>query len=220
VNYMPTGLGRSDAESALVAAYASGALGREMHALVAGHLEMSDRNRALALGLEEMLGREIEQVAEAPAIRSRDARLQAIFATERAAPVQPRAVDSVFPPSVAALVGKPYEALSWRMVIPGVRESRVSSENGREVVLYRIKAGRKLPQHTHDGLEATLVLRGAFSDINGHYGAGDIAIADDEIDHRPIADPDEDCLCLAVTEGSLRLTGPVATLLRKITGRA
>ena len=36
-----------------------------------------------------------------------------------------------------------------------------------------------------------------------------IAYADDDVDHRPIADEGEDCLCFAVTEGSLRLTGPV-----------
>ena len=55
-------------------------------------------------------------------------------------------------------------------------------------------------------MELTLVLRGAFKDDSGHYCAGDIEIADDSIEHTPIADMCEDCICLAVTEAPIRFT--------------
>ncbi|WP_430512493.1 hypothetical protein [Pannonibacter phragmitetus] len=42
---------------------------------------------------------------------------------------------------------------------------------------------------------------------------GDLAFADDHVDHKPIADDDEDCICFAVTEGHLRLTGPLGRLI-------
>jgi len=70
-----------------------------------------------------------------------------------------------------------------------------------------VKAGAALPQHTHEGAEYTLLLTGGFSDETGHYRRGDVAIADPSIDHRPVADEGEDCICLAVTDAPLRLTG-------------
>ena len=79
--------------------------------------------------------------------------------------------------------------------------------------LMRIKSGTAMPTHTHEGSELTLVLAGGFSDENGHFLRGDVAEADPSVTHRPIADPGEDCLCLAVTDAPLRLTGPLGRLL-------
>ena len=70
-----------------------------------------------------------------------------------------------------------------------------------------MRAGRQVPQHTHEGSELTVVLDGAFHDETGHYGRGDLVIADSSLDHRPTADEEQDCLCLAVTDAPLRLTG-------------
>jgi putative transcriptional regulator len=70
-----------------------------------------------------------------------------------------------------------------------------------------------MPTHTHDGSELTLVLAGGFSDESGHFVRGDVAEADPSINHQPVADPGEDCLCLAVTDAPIRLTGPFGRLL-------
>ena len=79
--------------------------------------------------------------------------------------------------------------------------------------LMRIKSGTAMPTHTHEGSELTLVLAGGFSDENAHFLRGDVADADPSVTHRPMADPGEDCLCLAVTDAPLRLTGPLGRLL-------
>jgi putative transcriptional regulator len=222
LNYQPAGFGKSDAEGALLAAYAAGTLSRPMHALVAGHLELSPRNRAFAAGLEAMLAVHIDNLETKPLL-SRDRRLAEIFAVDAddACPGHAAArPNDALPSAIAAFAGGQLDSLRWRSVLPGVSESRIPCEAGFEASFYRIRAGRKLPSHTHEGLEATLVLKGAFSDINGHYRTGDIAIADDDVDHRPVADADEGCLCFAVSEGGLRLTGPVGRLLRLVSGRA
>ncbi|HYD98947.1 MAG TPA: ChrR family anti-sigma-E factor, partial [Alphaproteobacteria bacterium] len=73
--------------------------------------------------------------------------------------------------------------------------------------LLRVHAGTAMPQHTHDGEELTLVLCGAFRDETGRYARGDLAVTDSEIDHQPVAEPGEACICLAVTDAPLRLTG-------------
>jgi putative transcriptional regulator len=82
-------------------------------------------------------------------------------------------------------------------------------------VLYRIRAGKKMPQHTHEGSEYTLVIRGAFSDVTGRYGRGDVAISDEDLDHTPIAEAGEECLCFAVMDAPLRLTGPIGRFLNR-----
>ena len=84
--------------------------------------------------------------------------------------------------------------------------------------LYWIKAGRRMPAHTHDGSEYTLVLQGAFHDVAGRYERGDIAIGDDELDHCPTADASADCLCFAVTDAPLRLTGPIGRIVQRFMG--
>ena len=81
-----------------------------------------------------------------------------------------------------------------------------------------IRGGRRMPSHTHEGSEITLVLSGAFSDVTGRYARGDIAIAEADLDHRPMTDAGEDCLCFAVTDAPLHLTGPVGRLLERVFG--
>jgi putative transcriptional regulator len=77
-----------------------------------------------------------------------------------------------------------------------------------DVSLFWIGAGKKMPTPTHEGSEVTLVIQGGFTDVIGHYGVGDVAIADQDVDHRPVADDDgEDCLCFAVADAPLVLTG-------------
>jgi putative transcriptional regulator len=58
-----------------------------------------------------------------------------------------------------------------------------------------------------------LVLDGGFSDETGRYARGDLALSDDTITHRPVADPDHDCLCLVVVEGGVRFAGAFGPLL-------
>jgi putative transcriptional regulator len=56
------------------------------------------------------------------------------------------------------------------------------------------------------------VLEGGFSDILGSYERGDITINDSSVDHQPVADDDGDCICFAVTDAPLRLTGRIGRL--------
>ena len=84
---------------------------------------------------------------------------------------------------------------------------------GHRVRLLRIAPGKGAPQHSHRGLELTLVLQGSFHDETGQFGPGDIEVADPDLDHRPIADEGVPCLCLAVTTAPLRLTGPLGRLI-------
>jgi putative transcriptional regulator len=72
---------------------------------------------------------------------------------------------------------------------------------------YKIAAGKELPQHTHNGNEFTLVMSGSFSDLSGDYHPGDFILADTSTHHQPKAHDKEDCICFAVMDAPLKMTG-------------
>lgn len=204
---------------ALLAGYALGTLSVPLHALVAGHLALTPSSRAFVRALEAANGAVLEDEAPVP-VENREAKLAAIFSDPAAAEpirVEP-ARDRVIPAPIVRFLGKGLDEIRWRMLLPGVKEFKVEETERGEAVLYWIKPGRKMPSHTHEGSEYTLVLKGGFTDSLGHYRRGDIAIADQEVDHRPRADQDEDCICYAVTDAPLRLTGPVGRIVQRLFG--
>lgn len=107
----------------------------------------------------------------------------------------------------------------WLWLGPGFRMSRVRvpGEPRANLVLMRIGANRRMPDHGHTGRELTQVLAGSYSDVNGRYAAGDLAEETDESEHQPVVGPDGDCICLAAIEGHMRLSG-VARLFQPLLG--
>lgn len=108
----------------------------------------------------------------------------------------------------------------WRWIGPGVRWSRVTlpGDDNANVMLLKVTAGRKLPEHTHTGYEYTHVLKGSFSDARGRYGPGDLDEADDDVQHQPIVDKDGECICIAALEGQMKLRGFFGRLIQPLIG--
>jgi putative transcriptional regulator len=214
LNEVPTS-GDLQGLDVLLASYAAGSLSPAMYALIAGHLELSPNNRPYVAALERMASADIARAAPLP-IGGREAKLAAIF--QEAAPVARRPCDEMVPRAIRHYIGCEFADVRWRKVLPGLKEFRVSKDDEDAAGLLWIRAGRRMPLHTHEANEVTLVLKGGFCDLTGHYGRGDIALADAAIDHQPKADEGEDCLCFVVSEGKLRLTGPVGRLVERLFG--
>ena len=105
--------------------------------------------------------------------------------------------------------------LKWSFSYPGVKSSKIkAAESSSDIRLLKIQPGKSAPRHAHEGIEATLVLRGAFIDGGEVYSRGDLAIADGKVEHRPKAVGDEVCLCLAVTSGSLKFKDRFGRVLK------
>ena len=204
----------------LLAGYAAGTLPPNLHKLVAAHLHLRPESRAFVRAIEQIGGQALEAMPCAP-MPDRDRKLEAIFAAaERPIEIRQPPQCAVLPPPLCVLTGRRLDQIPWRLRLPGVREFRLPEDaDGFEATLYWIKAGKTIPSHTHEGSEVTLVLSGGFSDSTGHYERGDVAIADAEVDHHPKADEGPDCICFAVTDAPLRLTGPIARFVRRLTGR-
>ena len=59
-----------------------------------------------------------------------------------------------------------------------------------------------------------MVLQGAFQDDDGYFARGDVDIADSDLEHTPMADIHEDCICLAVSDAPLRFKGILPRIMQ------
>ncbi len=210
--------GQTGALDALLASYACGSLSRPLHTLVASHLALKSDNRTFVSTMEQLVATDMSEAIVTRAPRDRDNRLSAIFSTDDSGIHHtPEPGAAFLPVPLSRYINQSYETLAWRHVMPGLKEVQFDHAPGCEASLLWIKAGRAMPSHTHMGLEATLVLKGSFEDASGLYCRGDLAVVDSDVDHKPTAGRDEDCICFAVSEGPVKLTGPIARLFQKLT---
>lgn len=200
-------------------AYAAGGLDEASSVLVATHLALCPRCRAEAGRLDAIGGALTAELPPAPlAPGALDAALARLDAAPEPPPVPPAPVDDEtrrsVPEPLRSYLGGSLGTLPWRWRGPAMRELPVAIGDGRiRASLLRVRGGASMLAHTHEGVETTLVLRGAFRDGGADFRRGDVATATGDNDHRPVAAPGEDCLCFAVIDGPLRLTGPVGRLL-------
>ena len=122
---------------------------------------------------------------------------------------QPRSDGDVPSPLVRTL-GTSLDRVPWKRAGRGIWQHRIalSHEGSSTLRLIKVAAGLSLPEHGHSGSELTLVLRGAFRDARAHYATGDVADVDEDIEHGPIADAEQGCICLVATDGKLRFQKP------------
>lgn len=207
-----------DTIDALLARYVAGTLPVPVRVLVEAHLDLQPRSRDFVRALEAIAGDELVMAKQRP-IADRDARLAAIFASDM--PQMSRIAvetDPVMPRVLQDFIGHRIADIPWRTKMPGFREFDLGEVDGCQASMFWIKAGRKIPHHTHEGQEFTLVLDGAFTDVNGRYGRGDISVADESVNHRPIAESDRPCIGFAVTDAPLRFNGPLGQRVTDILG--
>ncbi len=203
--------------------YAAGAAPEPAALIVATHLALCPACRRQARGLEAVGGALLEALPDAsphadPAsAHGLEAVLARLDEPEPSAPVATPLDDDtrrVVPAPLRAHLGASLKDLPWRKVTRGLDELDLPlGRPGFTTRLMRIRAGAAMPRHGHGGTESVLVLDGGFSDEHGHYARGDLALSDARVLHRPVADPDGDCLCLIVVEGGLRLTGLIGRVL-------
>lgn len=100
-----------------------------------------------------------------------------------------------------------FSDLSWKNIGATLSISYLKTgDPDHEVALYHIRAGGRIPEHTHRGTEMTLILEGGFSDANGSYHKGDFLVRRADDVHAPTALQSEDCICLAVLDAPLKFT--------------
>ena len=197
----------------MLAAYASGNLPHAFAVVVASHVSMCEECRAALEAHQAVGGALIEETDAVPVSASmKDALFAQLDEPFTPAPVFKRS--GVYPgPVMEALKGR---APRWKKLGMGVRQDIISEDVNGSVRLLYIPPGQAVPDHSHNGLELTLVLQGSFSDDTGRFGVGDLEIADESLEHTPIADEGDPCICLAATDARLRFRAFMPRLLQPI----
>lgn len=195
-------------------AYASGKM-TNAHALAtAAHLSQCRHCQQQVAVLQQLGGNLLEETAPvalaADSWQKLSQRLdQNAVHTSNAMTEQPPAPHSGLPAPLHKLL--PYGLpRRWQRISTSVKQATLQTlPDGTLIALHHIRAGGRVPQHSHDGVEITLVLNGSFSDQHGLYRDGDFLALDETVEHTPIAAQNEDCLCLTVQAAPIRLTGPI-----------
>jgi len=118
--------------------------------------------------------------------------------------------DTPVPRILERLCGCSLSEIKWKTIVPGlvisaINGDRKTKKTGECLYLLRGKSGVKIPEHSHVGEEWALILQGAYESGGVKYSAGDIHISNEHDDHSPHVVEGEDCVCLVMTEGPLKM---------------
>jgi len=186
----------------LMMGYAAGALPEAFNLVVATHLSMCDSCRAAAQAYDAIGGAILETDTRVSVADDALAETLALIAQGPSVP-KPLTNSDVSAP-LAAYIGGSLRDVKWRSVGMGVRQAVLSTSKLATARLLYIPAGAAVPDHGHRGTELTLVLQGAFRDATARFAEGDVEVANEDLNHTPVAEIGEDCICLAATDAPLR----------------
>ena len=189
----PSPADRNRLIESLLAAHAVNGLSEPFAVVVASHLQMRSEAASAALPMAD--------IRRGP----------------RAAGLDP--MMALMPLALRSYVGRRLGgAVRWRTILPGLRLCPVANDAGGYASFLRCRPGKAIPAHTHEGIEAVLVLQGGFHDADGDYVRGDLAVADGTVDHRPVAYGPDECIIFVVLGAPVKLTGPFGRFLPRTFG--
>lgn len=207
-------------DDATLLALASGTIAHAHGIVAASHVALCPLcakalRKAEAIGGGLLADGEVEPVSDM-------ARAATLASLDGVAPAQrkPR-MKSELPAALDhALGGLSLDQIKWKKKAPGVALYDVPMPKGSTsaLKLLSIGPGKAMPEHGHGGEELTLVLRGSYSDHMGIFRPGDVADLDDSVEHTPVADAGETCICVVAVEAPTRFKSVWARLLQPFVG--
>ena len=147
-----------------------------------------------------------------------DAELRALLDSAKVSPLQSSDLPDVLCGAINARYGPGHltKDYPWEKLTANIARLPIMGEpDGEAVYLLNFEPGAKISSHSHRGLEMTQVLRGGFFDATGEYDVGDLQVCGPDIDHEPIGDAQEGCLCLTVRDLPSVPKGPVSKLVQQ-----
>ena len=200
----------------LLMSYAAGILPEAFNLVVATQMSMSDEARARLASFEAIGGGILEDTNKEQ--MSPTAFQDVLQKINKTKPVKkysaPTMVEGVFPEPLKKYAGDELETVKWKSIGRGVKQAILKTDNKASARLLFIPAGTAMPNHSHNGLEMTLVLKGSFHDEKDQFKRGDIEIADQDLHHKPTASDDGPCICLVASDASLKFKSIIPRLLQ------
>ncbi len=212
-------------DEATVLSFAAGVLAPAIAVAASAHIAMCPTCRERLGAAEAAGGALLDDTDQQPLSQGAlNNVLEQIEAGDRAprdaAPVAETESDDVLPKPVTKVLGSSLDDIGWKRIGRGIATHQIDlgEDEPSKLFLMKIDAGRKMPEHGHGGSELTLVLSGAYSDECGRFARGDVADLDEDVEHQPVVDAGEDCICLVAIEQPTRFKGLVPRLFQPLVG--
>jgi len=198
--------------------YVSGDLSPGLSLVMATHVDMCPHCQATVTDIEETLARKMFGSTEPLLAMNCEQMMEAIFSS-------PEPVKGFTAPleSMISLEGKRFNLPRtlaanqdrigpWSHMVGKLWRAPMRVCDDSSVNLIYMAEGATVPEHTHKGVEATLVVNGTFNDEHDSYHDGDFILLDANHRHSPQTQQ-EDCLTLAALDAPLHFTSGISRLL-------
>jgi putative transcriptional regulator len=201
----------------MLAAFAAGTLDHGQHVAIATHLVSCPQCCRFMRSMEYVGGSVLTGLPPAAMPSDTLARVEARL--NEPAPLAAADVALAVPETEIAGLPKfvrRYRFGNWKWIAPSVHVRPIVMPHASDTRVFLLKSGpgTKLLDHTHTGIELTCVLSGAFSQDGDHYGPGDFDLGDESVDHQPVVEEGQDCICLVAMQGKLRLNGLIGRIIQ------
>lgn len=204
-------------DDSMLAAFAAGTLDHGQHIAVATHLVSCPQCRTFMHSMEKVGGQVLASLPPAAMPSGALAKVEAKLNEPGrvASGIKALTVPETEIPGLPKFV-RGYQFGNWKWIAPSVhlRPIALPYASDTRVFLLRSGPGTRMLEHAHTGFEMTCVLSGAFSQAGAHFGPGDFDLGDETVDHEPIVDQGQDCICLVAMQGNLRLKGLLGRIVQ------
>ena len=199
--------------------YAIGELSPAMLMIVGSHVDMCPTCQLHLRDVEEQLCQQAFGQRQAPLPQlDEDAMLAAIFQSSAKAVASPSPAQDYL-----SLEGKRFKLPAtlarngdrigpWSKMLGKMWRAPIDIGSGETLNFIYMDQGAQVPEHTHRGFEATLVVNGVFNDEADEYRDGDFVLLDGHHKHTPQTQH-EDCLTLATIDAPMHFTSGLSRLL-------
>ena len=219
-------------DEATLFSYVAGSLSQGMALVVASHISICEGCRERVFETEAIGGALLDAAASDNVSEelNQTALEQALACLDEEEPTLPASTlghaeiaantsisRTEVPAPLSDYIGSSLDDIQWKRFSPGFFYFDVFSERQGICRLLKVAPGKSILPHGHHGNELTLLLRGSYADEVGRFTRGDIADLDDQIEHQPLVDGNEDCICLVATDSPLRFTTLLGKVLQPMT---
>lgn len=229
---------RHHLDEATLISYTAGSLTNSMALVVACHLSMCQSCRNKAAAMEDVGSALLTSLPHADmSLGALDKALNALDDNPIAEPDDAASLPRIglrdaqqknskrfsaktgdIPEPLNSLIGSSFDDLEWKRLGAGISYVDLPIQGTGVSKILKIDPGKAVLPHTHSGNELTLILRGSYTDEVGRFTVGDIADLDDEIDHQPLVDSQESCICITATDSPLRFNTLLGRIIQPLTG--
>jgi putative transcriptional regulator len=202
---------------AMMSDYASGALSAAQTILMDGYIDLNETARAQAIAYSSVGGALLLQ-SDCDMEPVSDACFETLCESLTYDYISQQSDLScdVLPQVILRYTNCGVSEIEWKKLAPGIEYFNLDLplDTHEKAQLIKMQPGKSVLEHSHDGLELTLVLDGAFHDETGTYKRGDLAIEQGRGHaHAPVADEQQGCICFAVTSAPLHFTGLLGAMI-------